>query len=282
MEFKPTWLYIKQHNKTGLKYFGKTTRTDPMQYLGSGLYWQKHLKKHGNDISTIWCQRFENRDELVSYALLFSKEHSIVESKEWANLMDENGINGGDTGITDAGRKRLAEHGTGRRHSDKTKQKIRDARKNQTSGMLNKHHSDATKEKIKAERAKQVITEKTKEKLSNAGKGRTYTEERNNKISTAMRGRIFSAETLAKMSSSAKNRGSEKNPMYGKHHSDKTKQLISQARKNKPLSKTAQQNAANARIGQVWWNNTVTETRSKEVPVGENWRRGRLSKIKEN
>ena len=27
-EFKPTWLYIKQHNTTGLKYFGKTTK-DP-------------------------------------------------------------------------------------------------------------------------------------------------------------------------------------------------------------------------------------------------------------
>ena len=27
--FKPTYLYVKTHNKTGLKYFGKTTTPDP-------------------------------------------------------------------------------------------------------------------------------------------------------------------------------------------------------------------------------------------------------------
>jgi hypothetical protein len=31
--FKPTWLYIKQHTVTGLKYFGKTTR-NPEKYKG--------------------------------------------------------------------------------------------------------------------------------------------------------------------------------------------------------------------------------------------------------
>lgn len=30
-EFLPTYLYIKTHNQTGLKYFGKTTK-DPFKY----------------------------------------------------------------------------------------------------------------------------------------------------------------------------------------------------------------------------------------------------------
>lgn len=34
--FKPTYLYIKIHNDTGLKYFGKTCSKTPKQYKGSG------------------------------------------------------------------------------------------------------------------------------------------------------------------------------------------------------------------------------------------------------
>lgn len=35
-------LYVKIHNVTGLKYFGKTTK-DPFKYRGSGKYWLAHL-----------------------------------------------------------------------------------------------------------------------------------------------------------------------------------------------------------------------------------------------
>jgi len=92
--FKPTWLYIKQHNITGLKYFGKTVRKDPIKYLGSGTYWNNHLKKHNTDITTIWCQLFTNIDELVAYAVKFSLDNNIVESSEWANLEIEDGLSG--------------------------------------------------------------------------------------------------------------------------------------------------------------------------------------------
>lgn len=94
-KFKPTWLYIKQHNITGLKYFGKTVRKDPIKYLGSGTYWTNHLKKHGADITTIWCQLFTNLDDLVSHAVKFSLDNNIVESVEWANLEIEDGISDG-------------------------------------------------------------------------------------------------------------------------------------------------------------------------------------------
>lgn len=78
--FVPTWLYIKQHNKTGLKYFGKTTRKDPIRYLGSGTYWTRHLNVHSNDVTTIWCQLFTDKTELTEYALKFSSDNNIVES----------------------------------------------------------------------------------------------------------------------------------------------------------------------------------------------------------
>ena len=92
---KPTYLYVKQHNKTGLKYFGKTTKKDPLKYKGSGLHWKRHLKIHGNDVKTLWVQLFENEQELIEYAKKFSEENNIVNSDKWANLKNENGLDGG-------------------------------------------------------------------------------------------------------------------------------------------------------------------------------------------
>jgi len=93
--FKPTHLYIKQHSITGLKYFGKTTQ-DLSKYHGSGTRWNNHLKVHGYEhVVTLWSQLFTTVDEIKEFALNFSEENQIVESKEWANLKPENGLDGG-------------------------------------------------------------------------------------------------------------------------------------------------------------------------------------------
>lgn len=93
---KPTYLYIKEHTKTGLKYFGKTYNEHPEKYLGSGKYWKKHIKKHGEEfVKTTWFQLFTNEKDLINYAIHFSTENNIVKSKEWANLKNENGLDGG-------------------------------------------------------------------------------------------------------------------------------------------------------------------------------------------
>lgn len=96
MEFKPTYLYIKQHSITGLKYFGKTTLDDPYSYFGSGKYWKHHIKKHGKEyIKTLWCLKFYNEEHIKEFALDFSERNNIVESDEWANIVPENGLDGG-------------------------------------------------------------------------------------------------------------------------------------------------------------------------------------------
>lgn len=93
--FKPTYLYIKQHRITGLKYFGKTTKPDPYKYLGSGHYWGRHIEKHGKEhVETIWVKLFHDRQECIDFALKFSIDNNIVESTEWANQMLEDGLNG--------------------------------------------------------------------------------------------------------------------------------------------------------------------------------------------
>ena len=86
-------LYIKRHNHTGLRYFGKTVR-DAERYAGSGTYWRNHLSTHGPDIVTEWTKTFECQTECTEFAQAFSEIFDIVASDEWANLVDEDGRGG--------------------------------------------------------------------------------------------------------------------------------------------------------------------------------------------
>lgn len=91
------FIYIKT-SPLGLKYLGKTKK-NPYKYMGSGKIWKRHIKKHNltsEDIKTEVV--FETRDinELIDKGIELSRLYNIVESKEWANLREENG-DGGDT-----------------------------------------------------------------------------------------------------------------------------------------------------------------------------------------
>jgi hypothetical protein len=151
---KATYLYLKKHNQTALMYFGKTIK-DPESYAGSGVYWNRHLEKHGNDVSTVWTKVFTDIKELNKYALEYSRKHNIVESSNYANLKEEDGLMGGDTGITPAGRKIISEKSKKFRHTEETKARIRKARALQKPTMLGKTHSIETIMKIKKARANQ-------------------------------------------------------------------------------------------------------------------------------
>ena len=99
--FRPTYLYVKQHSVTKLKYFGKTISQCPKRrsrYYGSGKYWNLHLDKHGRDhVVTVWEQLFTDEADLKEFAAFFSEFHEVVKSDEWANLRPETGIDGGRT-----------------------------------------------------------------------------------------------------------------------------------------------------------------------------------------
>lgn len=88
------YLYVKTHNKTGLKYLGKTVSKDPHTYPGSGLIWTRHLEKHGYDYTTTILLVTEDKQELKETGLFFSKIFNIVKSNEYANLMEEYGQGG--------------------------------------------------------------------------------------------------------------------------------------------------------------------------------------------
>ena len=158
------YLYIKTHNITGLKYFGKTTQ-NPFKYKGSGKYWKAHLKKYGYDVSTEIIFETENLDEIQKVALNFSKENNIVISNEWANLIEENGIDSAQRGHT---------YNRGRKHSEKFKIMRRDAM------IGNKIHKGFKN----SEETKVLIS------IANKGKRHSQSEETKKQISKKLKGNM--------------------------------------------------------------------------------------------
>ena len=90
------YLYLKTHRITGLKYLGKTIKSDPYTYKGSGKVWSAHIKKHGYDVDTQILLATECSNELRETGLFFSKLFNVVKSSEFANLCEEEG-QGGNT-----------------------------------------------------------------------------------------------------------------------------------------------------------------------------------------
>jgi hypothetical protein len=93
-------LMVKTHLKTKLKYLCYTRRKDPIKYLGSGVYWKKHLNKHGKEIHTTIILSTSDYDEIKSKGQFMSRfwniMHAVDENgkKIWANLKEEKGDGG--------------------------------------------------------------------------------------------------------------------------------------------------------------------------------------------
>lgn len=107
---EPTRLYIKQCPHCGLKYFGKTVSQNIEKYPGSGKKWKRHLKKHDVQPLHLWNSDWYYDTSIKRFALKFSRINKIVESKIWANLVEEDGIDGiSSDGATRENYRRLEE-----------------------------------------------------------------------------------------------------------------------------------------------------------------------------
>lgn len=159
----PTYLYIKQHSITGLKYFGKTSQKDPIKYLGSGTRWRNHIKKHGKQfIKTIWLSEPYIDTSITEVALLISEHWDIVNSNEWANIRVEDGLSGGDTF-------------SGKKHSIETimlmkeKARLRPLPPEETRNKISKSKTGVPLLKSRGK----IRTEEHKSNLSTSLKGKT-------------------------------------------------------------------------------------------------------------
>lgn len=93
MSFK---LMIKEHMDTELKYLCITKKEDYEQYLGSGVYWKNHLKKHGKNIRTTLLFESDDYSEFVNRCKHYSNYYDVVNSKEFANQIPEAGYDNSD------------------------------------------------------------------------------------------------------------------------------------------------------------------------------------------
>lgn len=184
------YLYVKQHTITKLKYFGKTEQKDPFKYSGSGSYWNRHLKKHGKDhVKTLEVWGFDDQELCTEFALKFSQDNNIVESSEWSNLREENGLDGNPLGL---------------KLSRETKEKIsikmtnrimtEDHRNNIGNALKDRIMSDEWKEKLSVAKKGKPGPIKTRshiEKIAEVNRGMKRSEECKNNISKSQQGLVW-------------------------------------------------------------------------------------------
>lgn len=201
--FKPTFLYIKQHEITGILYFGKTVR-NPESYNGSGLKWKRILKKHGGRVNTLWYCLFTDQESLVDFAINFSKLNDIVNNPQWANLIEENGLDGANIGHEDFVSTDMKSEISAKItnalislwENPEYRQKMTNARKEAWTEERHIRHKEYLKLKWTPEakllHSKQMTGRKGSKKL----KGIPKTIEHNRKNSEALKGKKKSAEHI--------------------------------------------------------------------------------------
>ena len=181
-------LYVKTHNKTGLKYLGQSSAKDPHKYTGSGKYWKLHLIKHGIDYTTSILLETELKDEIKIQGLYYSKLWNIVDSDEWANLKEEQGDGGRQS---EEVRAKISEAGKGRIPWNKGKHMWTDADRMQISER-NKNRGPQSADTIAKRVAKttgKVRTDQQRLTSSLAQKGRKLTDEHKEKLKQAAQNR---------------------------------------------------------------------------------------------
>lgn len=180
------YLYVKTHNKTGLKYLGQTSAKDPHKYSGSGVYWKLHLKKHGYDYTTEILKECQSKEELKNLGTYYSNLWNVIESEEWANLKIEQGDGGRQS---EEVRKRIGEAGKGRTPWNKGKQVWSEEDRKQI-GERTKLRGPQSAETIAKRIAKttgKTRSDEQKKRAFNAQKGRRLTPEHIEKLKAARR-----------------------------------------------------------------------------------------------
>lgn len=190
-------------------YFHKTTKPELVEtYSGSGKWWKRHLSKHGNSWTNVWVSElFNDKEELVEFALAFSELFDIVSDNQWLNLKPENGLDGGSTSeqFTAEVRKKISnskreflrnnQHPhVGMKRTEETKRKIGESSKGRQT-FLDKTHTEDSKKKISDKNKGKVRSQEFKDKCRENAKGRKVSEETKLKISEIKLGKKLNMVT---------------------------------------------------------------------------------------
>lgn len=222
-------------------YIGQDARHNP-KYLGSGKILRLAIKKYGKE--NFKKDILEIVDDITKAA---EREAYWIEFFNARNHeIGYNILSGGISWI-------------GMHHTEETKNKISETRKNNKSAvgeknaMFGKKHTEESKQKMSKSSKGKKISEEAKQKR----KGKKLTEEHKNNISIGLKNSQKHKDTVAsqefkdkisklkkgtKLSQEAKdkiskaNKGKllgDKNPFYGKTHSEETKQKIRESNKRR-------------------------------------------------
>ena len=156
-KYKYDLLVQKTHKVTGLQYLGKTSRSDPYTYPGSGKRWRAHLEVHGYDFETEILAESEDPTEIAKIGLHYSNLWNVVADENWANLKPESGDGGTFT------------------HTTEAKKKIGDARRGKTNGFKGKSYEEIQKDAFAAQMRREAHSKLMLEK--NPFKGKKHSAE---------------------------------------------------------------------------------------------------------
>ena len=185
--FAPTALLVMEHKVTGLKYFCKTTLVNRVhRYKGSGIAWLKHLREHGFNVNVGVLGFYVEEKRCLDAAKKFSVENNIVQSQEWANLVEETGKNG-------ASMKGDRNPFFGKKHTPETAERLR-LQKIGKSVNKGAYRSPEQREKISA-----ALKGRKNPAVSIALTGKKLSDETKAKIAEAGKKRIWSHETREKI-----------------------------------------------------------------------------------
>ena len=243
-------IYIICNNITGKLYIGQTTQGFDKRYnrngngiervynllndrKNCGIHYNKHLL---NSIKKYGFEAFYIEKE---YKVAYSKEELDFWEKYYIKMFNTTnpkyGYNNESGGSHGSGipsketRVKMSEAQKGKHLSEETKKKISESNKGKMSGekhpnygnhklagennpMYGKHHT---------EEAKKKISEKVKERWKN--------QEYRNKMEELIKERVKDPEYIRKMSEVQKGlHSAEKNPMYGKKHTEETRRKMSE------------------------------------------------------
>lgn len=152
-------------------YLGQTQK-DPYTYKGSGLYWNAHLRIHGNLVDTEILRECHTKEELRKWGLYYSDLWNVTESNNWANLKVEQGDGGRQSADV---RKKISEAGKGRIPWNKGKN-IWNAKERKRIGEQNKMRGPQSAETIAKRVSKTTGKKRTNEqrqRIRNSLKGRS-------------------------------------------------------------------------------------------------------------
>jgi len=195
------FVYLTTNAVNSKQYVGQT-KSKRKQYLGSGILLNNAIDKYGREnFKRQVLIRCSSQEELNEQEIFWINKLNTLYPNGY-NLMD------GGYGFT--------------RHSEEYKRRLSKERLGENNPFYGRKHTEKTKQRIsKLGKGRKLgeLSEETKRKIGEASKGRVPWN----------KGKKHSEETKRKMKEAHRNKdySGTNNPFYGKRHSEETKEKFS-------------------------------------------------------